>query len=110
MRATIAAVTAALAATASGMALAQYGQGYYGNHMWGDGWHGWFLGPLMMLLWLALIVGAVVLVVRWLGAGGPGAARPGGAGPEAVDILRERFARGEIDKAEFEERLALLKR
>ncbi|HSF96492.1 MAG TPA: SHOCT domain-containing protein [Thermohalobaculum sp.] len=107
MRATIAAVTAALAATAPGMALAQYNQGYYGSHMWGDGWHGWFLGPVMMLLWLGLIVGVVVLVVRWMGAGGPGAARPGGS--EATDILRARFARGEIDKAEFEERLALLK-
>ncbi len=72
-------------------------------HMWGDGW-GWgsmmIFGPLMMILFIALIVVIVVLAVRWLGGTGP-AAR---AGRTPLDILKERFARGEIDKAEFEER------
>jgi putative membrane protein len=49
----------------------------------------------------------VVLVVRWLGgAGGSGA----GARPKAaLDILEERFARGEIDKDEFEARRQALR-
>jgi putative membrane protein len=52
----------------------------------------------------------IALVVRWIGGAGhsspPGAAGP--SGREALDILRERFARGEIDAAEFEERKRLL--
>jgi len=89
-------------------AAAQMGPGYYDGHMWGSGWHGWFLGPLMMIFWLAIVVGAVVMVIRWAGLAGPGSRRQVRDGAEALDILRARFARGEIDKAEFEERRALL--
>jgi putative membrane protein len=43
------------------------------------------------------------LVVRWLGGVGGGPAQ--GSKPKAaLDILEERFARGEIDKDEFEDR------
>jgi len=56
-------------------------------------------GGLMMLLWFALLVGLIVLIVRWLG----GAPRRH-ASPDALDTLKQRFARGEIDTAEFEER------
>jgi len=85
--------------------------GYYDGHMmWDGGWHGWFLGPLMMVFWLAVIVGAVVLVLRLLGGTGSRSGAVHKPGPDAMDILRERFARGEIDKAEFEERRALLDR
>jgi hypothetical protein len=41
----------------------QQGGPYYGPHMWGDGW-GMFLGPLMMIVFIAAIVLVVVLVVR----------------------------------------------
>lgn len=102
------AATAALAALPS-LALAQGAPGYYGDHMmWGGGGYGWFLGPLMMVFWLALLVGAVILIARWLGALGGIEPRPVKSGSGGLDILRARFARGEIDKAEFEERRALL--
>ncbi len=95
--------------SAPAMALAQEGRPYYyGEHMWGGGWHGWFLGPLMMVFWFALMVGAVILIVRWLGASGRNEPRRTKADADALDILRARFAKGEIDKAEFEERRALL--
>lgn len=90
------------------LASAQAGTGYYGGHMWSGGWHGWFFGPLMMILWLVMLAGAVVLILRWLGVVRPSGAAHGKTAPDAIDILRERFARGEIDKAEFEERRALL--
>jgi putative membrane protein len=74
--------------------------------MWEGGWHGWFLGPVFMMLLLVALVVAVVLLVRWLGVPHHGA--PGPAGRTPLDILRERFARGEIDKEEFDERRRVL--
>ncbi|MEM7530185.1 MAG: SHOCT domain-containing protein [Pseudomonadota bacterium] len=77
------------------LAAADPGDGYH--HM---GWSGaWMMGPFMMLVFLALIIGAVVLAVRYLG---PPADRS--VDGKAVQILRERFARGEIDQEEFESR------
>ncbi len=91
-------------------ALAQGSQGYYGPHMWGgwDGGWGMFIGPIWLILFVAILVGAAVLVVRgFSGTGGSAAGGP--AAPNApLDILRERFARGEIDKEEFEERKRIL--
>lgn len=84
--------------------LAAQAQGYaYRSHMWDDGW-GWghmIFGSLMMIVFFGGIIVLIILAVRWLG--GPGRGGPG-TGRQAIDILRERFARGEIDKAEFEER------
>ena len=60
----------------------------------------------MMILFLAVVVIVVVLVVRWLGGSdhGPIAPPHSPTGKTPLDILKERFARGEIDKEEFEER------
>jgi putative membrane protein len=81
------------------------GDGAHGyGHMMGGGW---ILGPVMMILFVAVIVAVVVLVVRWLGGAGSGGA---GTQPKAaLDILEERFARGEIDKDEFEARRQALR-
>ncbi len=79
------------------IALADSGENY---SMHGMGAGGWIFGPLMMILMIALIVGVVILVLRWMGiADGSGNRRD-----RAVDILNERFARGEIDPEEFENR------
>ena len=79
----------------------------YGDHphMGGWGWGGMIFGPIMMIVFIALIVGAVVLVLRWMGLGGSPAAR---GEKNARDVLDERFARGEIDKDEYEERRQVL--
>lgn len=65
-----------------------------------------FFGPLFMVLVLALTVAIAVLLVRWLAGPGFGAHLPHHPQPgrTPLDILKERFARGEIDKEEFEER------
>ncbi len=81
----------------------QQGGPYYGPHMWGDGW-GMLFGSLMMIVFIAAIVVVVVLVVRWLGGSGHGGALYPPPGKTPLDILKERFARGDIDKDEFEER------
>lgn len=53
----------------------------------------------MWLFWILLIV-AVVLLVRGLAS-----SRGGDTGStDALEVLRRRFARGEIDEAEFERR------
>jgi putative membrane protein len=79
----------------------------WGPHMmgWGGGWYGMIFGPLFMILFLAVLVAVVVLLVRWLG-GYPPHQLPPARTP--LDILKERFARGEIDKAEFEDRRRVL--
>lgn len=83
------------------------GSAEYGHHgMWGGGWGGMFFGLIMMLLVIAAIVAVVVLVVRVLGGAGSGIAKPSGKAP--TDILEERFARGEIDAEEFEQRRSVL--
>ena len=71
----------------------------FGAHHGMYGWGGFILGPIMMILVLAAIVALVVMLVRWLGTGTRHTTRRG-----ALDILEERFARGEIDKEEFDDR------
>lgn len=81
-----------------------YGPGMMG---WGGGGYGMFFGPLFMILTLIAVIAAIVLLVQWLG-GGPwqGVQKP--SGPDLLDILKARFARGEIDKKEFEDRRKVL--
>lgn len=71
---------------------------FWGGGTMGAG--GMFLGPLFMIVWLAILVAVIVFVLRWLGA------LPGGNGHvlTARDILDQRFARGEIDHDEYEKR------
>jgi putative membrane protein len=75
---------------------------------WGGGWYGMIFGPLIMILVLALIITAVVLLVRWAGGQWPGTT-PSRAAPQdrtPLDILKERYARGEIDREEYMRRRA----
>jgi putative membrane protein len=65
-------------------------------HDWMMGWGGMWLGPLFMIAVLALLVAAVVALARWMSGGRPGRT--------ARDILDERYARGEIDREEYQRR------
>ena len=77
----------------------------YGPRMmwWGGGCDGMFFGPLFMLLVLAAVIGVTLLLVRRPGGSWHGTLPPP-PGRSALDILKERFARGEIDKDEYTQR------
>lgn len=68
------------------------------EHSMGWMWGAWGLGMglIMFLFWGAVILG-IVLGIRWLI--GQGKASPSDT---ALAILRQRYARGEIDKEEFQ--------
>jgi len=78
--------------------------------MWGWGRYGMMFGPLFMILVLVAVIVVAVLVVRWLGGPWQAAAPPLHPPPSrtALDTLNERFARGEIDQAEYEAKRRLI--
>lgn len=68
--------------------------GYCGP-MWAN-WGWMMMGPLPMIIFLAMLIALVVIAVRWFSQG---ASRP-----SALDLLNERYARGEIDKTEYDQK------
>jgi len=94
----------------------------YGHHMWG-GHPFMVVGPIFVVLAIIGMMVIFVWLVRWAtrgypfyghglhhGHGGCPCCGGQGRGRAALDILDERFAKGEIDKAEFEEKRKLLGR
>lgn len=72
--------------------------------MWhmGDG-YGWGVGVLGMVIFWIVIVAAVALVARLVwDRGGP--RESSRASDTPLEILQRRYARGEIDRAEYEEK------
>jgi putative membrane protein len=77
----------------------QYGGpgNYWGPHMmWSGGYWG---GSFMIIFWI-LVIAAIFFGIRW-------AARSGGSTPgpdrkeSALDVLKRRYASGEIDRDQF---------
>ena len=71
----------------------------FGAMGWGSGTGG-IVGVVAMLLWWGLLILGIALLARWLFGAAAGGRRAGGA----REILAERYARGEIDREEFENR------
>ena len=82
------------------------------NGTWNDGtWHGgpWPWWPIFPILWLLVVFSAIALFGwfgrrRWRQMGAQSGRRAGEA------RLAERYASGEIDEREYEQRLATLQR
>jgi putative membrane protein len=92
------------------MAFAQATPGpYRDGYDWPGPWHmmgwGWGFGWIFPLLMIFGVVFCVVMMTRmpW----GHGHGHPAAS---ALQLLNERFARGEISKEEFEEKRAILAR
>lgn len=76
--------------------------------MWGYsagyGWAGFFWMALITIFWLALLGLLVWALVRWLGRGSVGYVTPPPPPPppaSALDVLAQRYARGELDEPTY---------
>ena len=75
---------------------------------YGMGWHGWgWLG--MAFFWLIPIL-LVLVAVKYLMAGRRSNAPDGERKPDALAVMEERYARGEIDREEYLQKREDLKR
>lgn len=75
--------------------------GGYGG--WGMGF-GW----IFMILFWGLVILGIAALAKWLMASSAGGAVP--PGKSALELLKERYARGEIGKEEFEQKRRDLER
>ncbi len=73
-----------------------------GPDMMGSWGMGWFGGIFMILFWILILIG-LVFVIKWLIQSTSRGRGDGQSGYRALEILKERYARGEIDKAQFED-------
>ena len=65
------------------------------------GYGGWMVfGWLSMLVFWAIVIVGIVAVIRWAGARNVPSSR--GAGDTALEILKRRYASGEITKEQYE--------
>jgi putative membrane protein len=103
---TITAITLSIVLLSSTATLAQWGDNrgwHMGPGMMGGWGMGWFGSIFMMIFWVLVLVG-LIFFIKWLiqvtsrGSSGEGSHN------RALDILKERYARGEIDTDEFEAR------
>jgi putative membrane protein len=67
-------------------------------------WYGMIFGPIMMIAFIVVTVLIIAWVLRSLGFGWQSSTQ----GETPLDTLKHRFARGEINRAEYEERRQLL--
>lgn len=90
------------------MTLGQMGGNYSDGMDWEHG-HSWWMVMLMIVITVAVVGGiiwAIVFSLRTSNRSGTTAAPP--VAPNARDLLDLRYARGEIDTADYEERRSRL--
>ena len=92
--------------------------GYFAHGPWdmwhyGYGWHFWWMFPLMMLFMIVIFAVIFFLARGFYGHGDHHWGRPsqmwgGDPSHSALQILNERYARGEIQKDEYAEKKAAI--
>jgi putative membrane protein len=78
--------------------------GWYHDGSWG--WGGWLVMSLVMVAFWALLVFAVMAIFRGAGRSGEPDRK---VDRDPLQILEERFARGEIDEDEYRARAEVLR-
>ncbi|MEK7132757.1 MAG: SHOCT domain-containing protein [Patescibacteria group bacterium] len=74
---------------------------YYWGNYGGDFWPFHFLGFAVMIAFWALVIAGIVWLVRQTSSGGS-TNLTSTAHNSALDILRTRYAKGELTKEQFE--------
>ena len=83
--------------------------------MWWNNYYG-FMWPFMSIFWTLLWIVIIIILFRWVGwrrwrrRSGHWKDRYYDNVNEAEEILRERFAKGEIDEKEYKSRLETLRK
>ncbi|HEX7454429.1 MAG TPA: SHOCT domain-containing protein [Gallionella sp.] len=75
--------------------------GHMGNYGWGWGGMGFGMGFGMLLFW-GLLIAAIVMLVKC--SRGSGSCGKRDQDKSALDLLKERYAGGEIERDEFEQK------
>ncbi len=77
------------------------GWGCFGPGMMG--W-GWGFGWIFMIIFWGLVVAGLIFLVKWLASLSRTPAPHEKSHDSALDILKQRYAKGEINKEEFDQK------
>ena len=86
-----------------GLADSSASRGYEYGHMGWSGGYGMF-GGLMMLVFWGVVIALIVMAVRWFSSGTQTKQEP----QDALEILKSRFASGELDEAQYRKQKSVL--
>ena len=78
------------------------GPGMMGNYGLYGGYGWWWIMPLVMFVFWGLVIAGLVLLIRAIARGSTSSSQK--QADSALEILKQRYARGEISKQEFEEK------
>ena len=86
--------------------MSQAGAQMMGRGMGPDmmGWGWWGMGWIFMIIFWGLIIVGLIFLIRWLAGLSRSRASYDKTQDSALEILRQRYTKGEINKDEFEEK------
>lgn len=77
------------------------GYGHWGMGPWMIGsWGGWWGMIFMIIFWILIVIGAIYLI-KWLIENSKKERDSSSGTKRALEILKERYARGEISREEY---------